>query len=121
MTEPLVTLSQVDIDSAALVGLPEKEEKVYYDQDTRNYVFACPHCGLFVEVGQNEVNCTIFRHAYFFQNTPNGIVLTGQLNPHAPKAMCDQLVKEGKIYGCGKPFKMHKKGDSYVVKICDYI
>lgn len=126
MSESLTQLSLEDIQSAILVTLPEKidteSKPVQFDPATNNFVFQCPHCDLFVEVGRNEVACSIFRHAYYFTRTPEGhVVLTGQLNPHAPKQLCDQLLAEGKIYGCGKPFKMDRVGDGYTVRICDYI
>lgn len=97
------------------------EEKVIFDEKNNLYIFKCPHCDMFIEVEKNSVNCTIFRHAYFFRENNGNIVLTEQLNPHAPKEVCEQLRKEGKIYGCGKPFRMEKVGDFYKIKICDYI
>ena len=103
------------------VNFLKKSNKVEFDSETQSYIFQCPHCDHFVEVGQGEVNCSIFRHAYFFQDTPHGILLIGQINPHASKQLCDQLIKEGKIYGCGKPVKMVRNGNSYFVEICDYI
>lgn len=36
---------------------------------------------------------------------------------HAPKELCDQLVMEDSIFGCGKPFWF----DGRELKICDYI
>lgn len=86
------------------------------------YIFECPHCKMFIEVEKNQVNCSIFRHAYFFIKKDNGdIILTEQLSPHAPKEICDRLFNEGKIYGCGKPFRMEKNGNFYEIKICEYI
>ena len=29
-----------------------------------------------------------------------------QIDPHACKEICDNLVKNNEIYGCGKPFKL---------------
>jgi hypothetical protein len=43
------------------------------------------------------------------------------MNPHASKEECDQLVKDQKIYGCGKPLRIVKKEDTYELEICDYI
>lgn len=94
---------------------------VILDEKNNLYIFNCPHCDMFIEVEKNSVNCSIFRHAYFFTRTNGDIVLTEQLNPHAPKEVCEKLVKEGKIYGCGKPFRMEKNGNSYEIKICEYI
>jgi len=42
---------------------------------------------------------------------------TEPINPHMPKHQCDQLVLEGKVLGCAKPFRF--SGNS--VDKCDYI
>jgi len=90
--------------------------------DNHSYIFSCPHCELFIEVKENEVNCCIFRHAYLFQKTDDGnIILTSQLNPHASKEMCDSLKAEGKIYGCGGPFRIIRDDNGYRVEKCDHI
>ena len=96
---------------------------VLKDTDTNMYIFKCPHCNLWIEVPVNQVNCHIFRHAFFFQRLPNGqILLTNQLNPHATKAICDELAREKKIVGCGKPFKfIDRDGGYYVAEKCGYI
>jgi hypothetical protein len=87
-----------------------------------DFIFTCPHCDMFIEVKSNEVNCCIFRHAYFFQKTDKGeIVLLNQLNPHASKDVCDSLIAEGRIYGCGKPFRIIKNEEGFSVEKCDYI
>jgi hypothetical protein len=77
------------------------------------YVVICPHCKLYIEI--QEINCAIFRHGV--------LKLSGeQINPHAPKAVCDQLVETNAIYGCGKPFKLVKDtSDQWVGIECDYI
>lgn len=94
---------------------------VVLDKDM--YTFRCPHCEQWTEVPVNQVNCHIFRHAFLFQKLPNGgIILLNQLNPHAPKNVCDQLKQEDKIVGCGKPFRFVKDKDgNYQAEICDYI
>lgn len=95
---------------------------VEVDNPNNLYIFQCPHCEAYVQVEQNQVNCTIFRHGYFYETDGAGnIHLTMQVNPHAPKEECDKLVAEGKVQGCCKPFRMVKNGDSYVVTVCDYI
>ena len=93
------------------------------DPATGLYSFACPHCELFIEVERGQVNCRIFRHAYFFVRDERGMIrLTEQLNPHAPKEICERLIKEGRIYGCGKPFEMQPIAENkYIVKSCEYI
>ena len=96
--------------------------EVAFDSSSGVYSFECPHCRLLVEVGKGEINCTIFRHGYFFAKTPDGrVVLLSQMNPHAPKEECDRLFAEGKIYGCGKPFRMVSRGGSWFVESCGYI
>ena len=57
----------------------------------------CPHC--YERVFIDEVNCGIFRHGL--------LVTTGkQIEPHLSKEICDYLVKEQLILGCGKPFQV---------------
>lgn len=77
------------------------------------YIFNCPHCNQTVTVKKTQLNCRIFRHGIYKHNFK-------QIDPHAPKDICDKLYKENKIYGCGKPFKFFKKPYPHV-KICDYI
>ena len=57
----------------------------------------CPNCGDFIEIEQ--VNCAIFRHGVFKDTLE-------QIDPHAPKELCDELVSRNFIFGCGKPFKL---------------
>jgi hypothetical protein len=45
-----------------------------------------------------------------------------QMDPHAPKDVCDTLSNNNQIFGCGKPFKVVKKEDgTYITEICEYI
>ena len=75
--------------------------------------FRCPHCQGGVVVHETEVNCSIFRHGVF--------IATGQqMNPHTPKAECDQYARTSVIYGCGKPFRLVYDGKWYV-EACDYL
>jgi len=80
------------------------------------YVFECPHCGVIVQVLKNEVNCQIFRHAVLKSTNE-------QINPHTPKARCDQLAETGQIYGCGKPFRLFFGINGIVERVepCGYI
>lgn len=68
----------------------------------------CPHCGGEVQI--LSINCGIFRHAIFKENGK-------QLDPHAPKELCDRVVEENLVYGCAKPFRIV---DGKAEK-CDYI
>lgn len=83
---------------------------INFDPDSNSYSFPCPNCELLVQVRKDEVRCKIFRHGYYKQSMKG-------IPPHAPKEVCDQLVKEDKIYGCGKPFWF----DGKELKKCGYI
>lgn len=75
----------------------------------------CPHCRNIVVVNQNEINCAIFRHAVLKDTN-------AQIDPHSSKEVCDELAKNGKIYGCGKPFKLVRKNSIEWTTIkCGYI
>jgi hypothetical protein len=83
-----------------------------------NLVVQCPHCQYPILI--EELNCRIFRHGVFKING-------NQINPHAPKDLCDFYLKNGLILGCGKPFQIiqnqHSKNsdDTFIAIICDYI
>ena len=76
-------------------------------------VVECPHCKECVVI--EKLNCHIFRHGVLRE--------TGkQMDPHAPKEVCDELSTNNQIFGCGKPFKVVKKEDGiYISEICEYI
>lgn len=71
----------------------------------------CPHCQLDIIIFRNEINCSIFRHG-IYKKTGN------QIDPHLNKDECDKLASKGKIYGCGKPFRLNEFGR---LEKCDYI
>ncbi len=78
-----------------------------------SFVVICIHCKLCVEI--QEINCAIFRHGVLKSSNE-------QINPHASKAECDQLVEKNLIYGCGKPFRLVKDmSDQWITIECDYI
>ena len=77
-----------------------------------NIIVICPHCNDPISI--EKINCAIFRHG-IIKNTLK------QINSHASKIECDTLINNNLIYGCGKPFKIIKKEDSYETIICDYI
>jgi hypothetical protein len=80
---------------------------------TQEIFIFCPHCGQACEI--LELNCRIFRCGVF-----KGTML--QLDPHAPKQVCDALVSSGQIHGCGKPFKaLTDASGAIVAVVCDYI
>jgi DNA-directed RNA polymerase subunit RPC12/RpoP len=78
----------------------------------KDIIVECPHCKDFIII--EKLNCCIFRHG-IFKNTLK------QIEPHAPKEVCDYLSKEKLIIGCGKPFKIIQKDNSFFTEICDYI
>lgn len=82
------------------------------DSKIINIIIKCPHCDLFMEIEQ--LNCKIFRHGILRSNGK-------QIGPHSPKELCDYYIKNDKIYGCGKPFRIEKTGAEYIPLICDYI
>jgi len=75
------------------------------------YILTCPHCHCQVQVPLNGVNCQIFRHGVYKNNPMR------QIPPHAPKTLCDKLIADGSIIGCGRPFRFNGKN----VAVCDYI
>ena len=72
------------------------------------YYFACPHCGATIEVV--SIACGIFRCGEMKSGK-------GQIPPHADKATCDRLVKEGKVWGCARPFRF----DGRRATVCAYV
>ena len=81
-----------------------------------DFTFECPHCQGQVIVGQNEINCGIFRHGVYKSNLH-------PIHPHLPKHKCDRLVSSGLIYGCAKPFRVSviQPNNEIKIEICDYI
>lgn len=76
---------------------------------------ACPHCYCMVEIPPRQLNCAIFRHAIYKDTLK-------QLDPHAPRDVCDRLVAHDLIYGCGKPFRVVMSGGGeWTAQVCDYI
>ena len=77
--------------------------------------FRCPHCNGGIEVLKKDMNCLIFRHGILRD--------TGKpMNAHEKKTVCIKLFLEGKIHGCGKPFKLCRINEGIVViTMCDYI
>ncbi len=76
-------------------------------------IFYCPHCNDKLIINTNDLNCKIFRHGQYKDGRP--------LDPHAPKVLCDSVVKSDLVYGCAKPFQIIKNEGNYTIKICDYI
>lgn len=65
--------------------------------------FTCPYedCEGYIVISPKQVNCGVFRHAV--------IKTTGRaVNPHASREKCEELLKQGKVYGCARPFKLRR-------------
>jgi hypothetical protein len=89
-----------------------ENRRALHDEVTM-WTFLCPHCNQFTEVLKNQVNCQIFRHATFMTGQP--------INPHLPQALCEQLIQQGQVYGCAKPFRLRFTPEGNYAEICDYI
>jgi len=75
-------------------------------------VVSCPHCTGSIEVEQ--INCGIFRHGVLKSNN-------SQINPHSSKEICEDLINNNLIYGCGKPFKIEMINEKIEISTCEYI
>lgn len=76
-------------------------------------IIVCPHCNELVLI--TEINCGIFRHATLKTNGE-------QIDPHSTKETCEDYVKKGLVYGCGKPFQIViLEGGKWEIRICEYI
>jgi hypothetical protein len=75
-------------------------------------IVMCPNCNEFIII--EKLNCCIFRHAVCKET---GI----QIDPHSSKDVCEQLLNNNLILGCGKPFKIIVDGEKIKVEICEYI
>lgn len=75
-------------------------------------ILICPHCREFIII--EKINCGIFRHGVFKKNG-------NQINPHAPKKLCNLYIRRNMIYGCGKPFRITLQDNIFTTEICDYI
>lgn len=75
-------------------------------------ILTCPHCKDYIII--RKINCGIFRHGILKKNGK-------QIDPHANKDLCDYYIRENKIYGCGKPFRIISVDNKFDTEICDYI
>lgn len=96
--------------------------------DDKNFPVLCPHCNSWILIEQ--INCAIFRHGV----DKNTLI---QIPPHLDKNTCDKLFESGKLFGCGKPFRLilnpkydptkkvvgltEEKVHKYIGEICEYI
>jgi hypothetical protein len=79
---------------------------------SEDIIIKCPHCKQFISI--EKINCGIFRHGMIIETRK-------QIDPHLPKQQCDDLAKNNKIFGCGKPFQIIKEDNNWKIQICDYI
>lgn len=80
----------------------------------KDLIFKCPYCNNLIIINEKDLNCCIFRHGVLKTNNK-------QIDPHTPKEICDNLVKNNLIFGCGKPFKIVKNNEIYKIEKCGYI
>ncbi len=87
----------------------------FFDKNSQTFFFPCVHCGEMIAIHVSDICCRIFRHG----NYKNGL---HSINPHASREVCEDLVKNDLIYGCGKPFRM-ERGENGFERIveCEYI
>jgi hypothetical protein len=81
--------------------------------EERNIIVTCPHCKLLVQTYIKDFNCKIFRHGIFKHNYK-------QMDPHAPKNLCDEYKAKNLIYGCGKPYELININNKWSAVICEY-
>lgn len=104
-----------------------EEKNICLDQNTNLYIFECPNCQNFIQVERGTVACSIFRHLYYANVSDQKIELISQVDPHASQQLCEQLLRDKKAVGCGKPFQMiiksydNMNNPIYIVKKCDYL
>jgi len=99
--------SHTDESPIELLTLEESKE----GKSGPYYVFPCPHCQKLVLVQQADINCEIFRHAVWKKNGE-------PIPPHAKKEEIEAWHAQKEIVGCGKPFRLTKKGE---LSVCGYI
>jgi hypothetical protein len=81
---------------------------------SNDFIFTCLHCKEDFIVAKKDFNCKVLRHGVLKHTMQ-------PMNPHASQKECEQLVRDGKIYGCGKPLRIIKTDGKYIVEICDYL
>jgi hypothetical protein len=82
--------------------------------ENKDILFTCCYCNDIFIVNTQEFNCKIIRHAIYKKT------LT-QIDPHSSKLICDMLIKNKEIYGCGKPLRIVKTKNNWEVEPCGYI
>ncbi|NDE13672.1 hypothetical protein EBZ80_01945 [bacterium] len=75
-------------------------------------ILVCPHCGGMILIHRTDVRCRIFRHAVYRDSHE-------PIDPHTPRERCEALIRENKVFGCGRPFRLNEITDE--PEICDYL
>ena len=70
----------------------------------------CPHCEIFVEIDVQEINCGIYRHAFYKSGQ--------EVDPHETKETLERLIQQDLVYGCGKPFQFDVQTQKLIS--CEY-
>lgn len=83
-------------------------------QDGNIFRFQCPHCNISIITKCIETKCCIYRCGILKSNGE-------QIPPHTNKIECDKLFREGKIYGCSRPFRFVYNQINNYVESCGYI
>jgi len=111
--ETTKTIDTKTNDTTNVHEITNTEDNVVLDGDY--YICECPHCNNGFIVHRNELNCRIFRHGIYKHNLQ-------QMNPHESKEVCDTLIINNSIIGCGKPIKICQiNKNKWKLEICDYI
>lgn len=79
----------------------------------QNIIIKCPHCDLMIQTYIKDFNCKIFRHGIFKHNYK-------QIDPHAPKNLCDEYKIKNLIFGCGKPYELIQVDNKWNAVKCEY-
>ncbi len=101
--------------------------EITLDKTSNLYIFQCPTCKEYIQVERYGVACSIFRHLYHSTEINGKIELLSQVDPHASREVCEQLLRDKRAVGCGKPFRLkHIRSDDegipiYIAEVCDYI
>jgi hypothetical protein len=82
---------------------------IFVDKDIFRY--KCPHCDLWTEVPEKDLNCKIFRHGVYKSNFH-------PINPHASQEEIARI--KDTILGCGGPHQIYCEDGKWKVKPCSW-
>jgi hypothetical protein len=101
------------IDKVHLYDVKILKEKFNIKYDIKMIITTCPSCQGDVIILEEEIACGVFRHAVYKNGTDVG--------QHSSKEYMDGLIKNDLVWGCGRPFRLEKKEESYEAVECDWI